>query len=262
MAERAGVPFVTVSSTVPWMEDASVPPSYTAWPYSDGHWARLRNRVGYAGWRWFTRPILDVINSYRTAWKLPCFSTLAHVCSPLAEIVQLCPEFDFPRRELPDVAHYVGSLASDRRVSNDHQFPWERLDGRPLIFASLGTVPARDDLPVFRKILAACAGLDAQLVLALGHWNQEDASAREELGDIPDNAIVVDFAPQLALLDRAALLVTHAGMNTVLEALSRAVPMVALPGNADQPAVASRIVHARVGLAGSSQNATLSQSAV
>ena len=63
---------------------------------------------------------------------------------------------------------------------------------------------------------------------------------RERLGAIPDNALVVDFAPQLALLDRARLLISHAGVNTVLEAISRAVPMVALPRGYDQPAMGSR----------------------
>ena len=61
----------------------------------------------------------------------------------------------------------------------------------------------------------------AQLVL-LGRWSDDEDSLRESLGEIPDNAIAVDFAPELAL-DRAALLITHAGVNTVLESLSRAV---------------------------------------
>jgi MGT family glycosyltransferase len=50
------------------------------------------------------------------------------------------------------------------------------------------------------------------------------------------------------LLDRAALLITHAGMNTTLEALCRGVPMVAMPRCDDQPAVAARIERAGVGL--------------
>ena len=56
--------------------------------------------------------------------------------------------------------------------------------------------------------------------------------------------MVVDFAPQLELLDKAAMLITHAGVNTVLEALCRGVPMVALPRNADQPGNAARIEYA------------------
>jgi MGT family glycosyltransferase len=250
-AEHVGVPFVTVCSTMLWNEDVSVPPFFTGWPYAESRRAELRNRLGYAGWRWFIGPMLKLINQYRHRWQLPRFQRLDDASSSLAQIAQLCPEFDFPRRQPPDVLHYVGSLSAKRQLKAEPQFPWERLDGRPLIFASLGTVSDPSNVPVFRKILAACTGLEAQLVLALGRWDGQEDSVRGKLGKIPGDAVVVDFAPQHALLDRAALLITHAGANTVLESISRAVPMVALPRSADQPAMGSRIVHAGVGLRGS-----------
>ena len=120
----------------------------------------------------------------------------------------------------------------------------------------MGTVSDPANLSLFRRILAAFAGLETHLVLSLGKWSDEEDPVREELGKIPDNALVVDFAPQLALLDRAALLITHAGVNTVLESLSRGVPMVALPRSADQPGMGSRIAHAGAGLLGSFRHST------
>jgi len=44
-----------------------------------------------------------------------------------------------------------------------------------------------------------------------------------------------------------SLVITHGGLNTVLECLSEGVPMVALPITNDQPGVASRIAHLGVG---------------
>jgi MGT family glycosyltransferase len=255
-AQRAGVPFVTLCAAMLWNEDAGVPPPFTAWPYASDGWSERRNRLGYAGWHWFIRPVLDRINRYRRRWQFSRLATIEDAYSPLAQISQLCAEFDFARRRLPDVFHYVGSLVANRRMKTECPFPWEWLDGRPLIFASLGTVPDNYNLPVFRKILAACAGIDAQLVLTLGAWEGEDEQVRAKLGEIPPNALVVDFAPQQALLDRAAVLITHAGVNTVLESLSRAVPIVALPRSADQPAMGSRIAHAGVGLLGSFRRST------
>ena len=67
-AERAGVPFVTVCTAPPWNEDAAHPPPFTLWPYEDSRRARLRNALGYAGWRWFMRPTLRVLNRYRKSW--------------------------------------------------------------------------------------------------------------------------------------------------------------------------------------------------
>ena len=238
---------------MPWNEDLSVPPLFTAWPCGVDRRSQWRNRLAYTGWHWFIRPVLDLINRYRKRWGLARLPTIDHTFSLLAQVSQLCAEFDFARR-LPDVFHYVGSLATNRRMQTEQPFPWERLDGRPLIFASLGAIAYSDNVPMFRKILAACAGIDAQLVLTLGGY--DDDTVRAKLGEIPANALVVDFAPQQALLDRAALLVTHAGVNSVLEALSRGVPMVALPRNADQPAMAARIAHAGVGLLGSFRRTT------
>ena len=63
----------------------------------------------------------------------------------------------------------------------------------------------------------------------------------EGLPALPGNPIVVSYAPQLALLERASVAITHAGMNTALECLTYGVPMVAIPITNDQPGVASRI---------------------
>ena len=57
------------------------------------------------------------------------------------------------------------------------------------------------------------------------------------------------FLPQVALLDRAALLVTHGGNNSVTEALSAGVPMVVLPFSTDQFAGAAAIEAAGLGAA-------------
>jgi hypothetical protein len=61
----------------------------------------------------------------------------------------------------------------------------------------------------------------------------------------------VNQAPQLPLLGRASLTVTHAGLNTVLESLAQGVPQVAIPVSYDQPGVAARIAHHGTGLVGS-----------
>jgi MGT family glycosyltransferase len=80
------------------------------------------------------------------------------------------------------------------------------------------------------------------VVLSLG-GNMDPA----EFPDVGGNAVVVKFAPQLELLEQAALCITHAGLNTVLESLACGVPMVAIPITNDQPGVAARIAWRGVG---------------
>jgi len=60
--------------------------------------------------------------------------------------------------------------------------------------------------------------------------------------------IVVSYAPQIEVLRRSSLCITHAGLNTVLESLSNAVPMLALPITNDQPGVAARIANKKSGV--------------
>lgn len=255
VADSLGLPFATVCSALMWNEEPQVPPHFTGWGYSDGKWGRYRNRIGYAAWEAYMRATVGAINRYRSGWGLSTFRRSTRTISPYLQLSQLCPELDFPRQELASSCHYVGPLAMARPPRQD-DFPWDRLDGRPLIFASLGTVPSVANFPVYQKIAKACSGLDAQLVLSLGKWGDKAGDARARLGQLAGDPIVVDFAPQLALLQKASLLITHAGQNTTLEALHFGVPMVALPRSADQPAMAARLEHAGVALRGSFWNST------
>ena len=94
-AERVGLPFATVCPALPWNEDPAQPPPFTLWPYEEGLRARLRNRWGYAGWRWFIAPTLRVINRYRRAWGLRRFAWMDDSYSSLAQISQLFPAVRF-----------------------------------------------------------------------------------------------------------------------------------------------------------------------
>ena len=96
---------------------------------------------------------------------------------------------------------------------------------------------------VFRKIVEGAAAPGCQIVLSIGRNLKP-----EQIGTVPPNTVVVAHAPQIDILKRAALCVTHAGLNTALESLAQGVPMVALPVTNDQPGVAARIAHHRAGV--------------
>jgi MGT family glycosyltransferase len=75
-----------------------------------------------------------------------------------------------------------------------------------------------------------------QLVISLGgRW------PTEMFDGMSGNPLVVNYAPQLELLKRADIVITHGGLNTALETLMEGKPMIAIPKSFDQPAVAARL---------------------
>ena len=63
------------------------------------------------------------------------------------------------------------------------------------------------------------------------------------VAELPGNPLVVEYAPQVEVISRARLTITHAGLNTVLDSLSYGVPLVAIPITFEQPGNAARIRH-------------------
>jgi MGT family glycosyltransferase len=161
----------------------------------------------------------------------------AATVSKLAVITQTPKEFDFPGIPWPAQLHYTGPF-HDGEGREPVPFPWDKLTDKPLIYASLGTLVNGLD-GVYKHILEAVEPLeDVQVVLSIGkNINPEN------LVPIPSNTIIVRYAPQIELLKRATLCITHAGLNTALESLAHGVPMVAIPIGYDQPGVAARIAH-------------------
>ena len=240
VAEFLNIPFITVCSAVVLNREESVPPYFKTWDYNLAWWARLRNRAGYALLTRTVKPITEVINQYRREWKLPPQFSSNDRYSQLAQISQQPAQLEFPRENLPQYFHFTGPYHSPtgREISD---FPYEKLTGQPLIYASMGSVLGSKQ-EIFKSISEACNDLDAQLVISLG-----GSATPESLGSLPGNPLVVGYAPQLELLKKATLTITHAGMNTTLESLNNGVPMVAIPIANDQPGVAARLAWAGAG---------------
>lgn len=234
IADYLGLPYITVCNALLFNQEPDVPPINTLWGYQPVFWARWRNLLGNTMLNQFLAPAWKILQAYRDSWKLPLYRNWDETQSPLASISQQPPQFDFPRKQLASNFHFTGPFVSPQARANV-EFPFAQLSDRPLIYASLGTVQNRL-VPLFQAIASACADLDVQLVLSLG-----GSLSPAELGTLPGSPIVVQYAPQLALLQRASLCITHAGLNTALESLSAGVPMVAIPITNDQPGVASRI---------------------
>jgi zeaxanthin glucosyltransferase len=208
-----------------------------------------RNREDVERFRVLLEPTTAMARQYaRKAgiyvdWKNPD-STV----SPLLWVTQTPREFDFDGAPHLPQFHYSGPW-HDGHGRIPVEFPWERLTGEPIVYVSMGTLQ-NGVTETFRAIAASARRLkNLQFVLAIG--NQ---ITPEEIGETASNILTVAHAPQIELLKRSSLCITHAGLNTVLEALGCGVPLLAVPITNDQPGVAARIAHKEVGLVISQDN--------
>lgn len=240
VAEHLGIPFITICSALLMNPDITVPPIWFLWKYNCSWWAQLRNLSGSLLVMLIGNSLRKLTVNQRKHWKLRPYKTFNDVCSPLAQISQQPGEFEFPRRSLPGNFHFTGPFASTGSQI-PVEFPYEKLTGQPLIYASLGTLQNRLRW-VFQDIAKACSDLDVQLVISLGVVGEP-----KSLPELSGTPLVVNYAPQLELLQKATLAITHAGLNTTMESLRNGVPLVAIPIANDQPGVASRIAWSGTG---------------
>jgi len=165
----------------------------------------------------------------------------------LPELI-LCPqEFDFPDAKRRSITHYVEASIDLGRKSV--AFPWHKVDpDKPLIYCSLGSqshlfngymeflqtmIDVMERRPRWQLVLAIGAGLEA-----------------EEFQPAHSNVLVVNVAPQLEMLKRAAIMISHAGLNSIKESIYFGVPMILFPVMRDQPANAARAVYHGLGVKG------------
>jgi zeaxanthin glucosyltransferase len=237
-----GIPYVHIWTGLDIDSSGATPPSFFDWPL-DISAARERNIHALheiAGTIFPPLRAVAVPQAEKLGLKIDWHDP-APTVSKLAVIAQYPQEFDFPDIPRPPHFHYSGPF-QDERARGSIPFPWEKLNGNPLIYASMGTL-MNGSSDAFDVILEAVAKLpEVQAVLSIG-----DDVGIHHLRPIPPNAIVVERAPQLELLKKAELCLTHAGLNTTLEALAQGVPMVAVPVGFDQPGIAARIAHHGVG---------------
>jgi MGT family glycosyltransferase len=142
-----------------------------------------------------------------------------------------------PATPFPPHYAFVGPALAGRPA--DTPFPWEWLDSRPLVLVSLGTLNWRVGARFFSVATEAVEALDVQAVLV---------APQDLVPAVPANVLVMPRVPQIALLARAAVVVSHGGHNTVCEALAHGLPLVVAPIRDDQPIVADQVASAGAGV--------------
>lgn len=247
LARHLALPYLSIASALPADPDPTIPPPYLGWPFDPSPQGLKRNRGGVLVAGLVLRSQRRVIRRWASRFALPDLATIEDCLSPLGTISQTVASFDFPRENPRLFA--VGPF---RGGSIEEIAPLRRDAARPLVFASFGTLQGHR-LGLFRRIAAACRRLGARLAIAhCGLLSPAEAA-------LLDAELVTDFLPQRAMLREADLCITHAGLNTTMDALEMGVPCLAIPFGFDQPGVAARLGYRGAGLALKPRGLTVSR---
>jgi len=165
----------------------------------------------------------------------------------IPELLLYPREFDFPRPyKLNRV--FIGSTRYDRKEVVD--FMWKPFTNtNPIVLFSLGTLSTSsvpDISSFYDKVFSVFSKeKNINFIVSTGgyDWNTN-------LPIHTDNIQVYKYVPQLLLLEKVSIMITHAGFNSVKECIHAGVPMLCLPlvESSDQYGCASRISYHKIGL--------------
>lgn len=182
-----------------------------------------------------TRGMVDKTRRYLEVPELdPAVPVMAGLWSRCPIVLACVPQpFDFPSDRLPSNARYVGPILDEPVAS-------ARQPGGGTVLVSLSTTAMRQR-DLLQRILDALADLDLEVVCTLGGVPIDGLSP-------PPNASIVDWISHREVLPRTEVVVTHAGLSTVMAALASGVPMVCMPMAREQPLNAERVATLGLGI--------------
>ncbi|MFC4030120.1 macrolide family glycosyltransferase [Streptomyces polygonati] len=153
-------------------------------------------------------------------------------------VVFIPREFQLSGETFDERFHFVGPSLGSWQVAEE----WSPRSDAPVLLISLGTV--FNERPEFYRLCVEAFGDTAwQVVMAIG------ALDPQSLGPVPGNFEVHARVPQVAVLRHAKAFLSHAGMNSTMEALYHGVPFVAVPQIPEQRVIARRAEALQVGKA-------------
>jgi len=141
---------------------------------------------------------------------------------------------------VPKSIRFVGWSVDDSPKNTS--FSFEQVHGRRLVYVSLGTVN-NDDPAFFRACIDAFTGADEFVMMTTGN-----RVSPESFGALPENISIYSWVPQIDLLKKAALFITHSGMGSVHDGLYFGTPLLLVPQQGEQMFTAMRVAELGAGL--------------
>ena len=142
--------------------------------------------------------------------------------------------------DAPKSFRFVGRTLEEE--ANVDPVLFERVGNRPLVYVSMGTVNNQDQ-EVVRQVISAFEGRDEFVMITVGKRFNPQA-----FGNLPENITIHPWLPQVAVVKRASLFLTHGGLNSIHDAMYFGVPLLICPQQEEQTLNGSRAVELGAGL--------------
>ena len=113
---------------------------------------------------------------------------------------------------------------------------------KKLLYISFGTILAAD-IDFYKICIEVFKHSKYNVIMNIGKYNNPSL-----FGKLPSNFYIANYLPQVEILKKAALFITHGGMNSVTEAIKYGVPMILIPMSGDEPSVAKALVEMGAGI--------------
>ncbi len=162
-------------------------------------------------------------------YGVPARFALCDWLAPRVNVVFSTPAYAGTIGLLRPGVQLVGPSIPAGARGDEPAMDWSALDAsRPLVYASFGSQIYHQP-EIFMKIARATAPLGVQVLLVAG-----DLARSSWAHSLPSHVVVVPYAPQLQVLARARVFITHGGANSVMESLHAGVPLLQSPVCNDQ----------------------------
>jgi UDP:flavonoid glycosyltransferase YjiC (YdhE family) len=187
----------------------------------------------------FMAATVDSVNELRAALGLAPVTRLGDLLEAAESVLITCPEeLDLVTEPRPANVRYVRPVLEP---GGEEGWTPPAGDG-PLIVVSLGTTPMGEEA-VLTHVLDAVGPLPARVLVTVGdHLDPSTFSPAA-------NTTVAPYLRHATVLPHTSLMISHAGLGSVLASLTFGVPLLCLPLGREQPDNAQAVVRVGAGLA-------------
>ncbi|TXT59486.1 MAG: putative Glycosyltransferase, MGT family [Promethearchaeota archaeon] len=241
VADKLKIPFITVCNAMAIVMDNTIPPFFTSWSYKTTDTRLNLNEAFYKVADFILKHDTRALEEWRKKWDMPTREGMNRyfAVSPLLTLCQQSPSLEFPRTKINRDWYYCGPF----RNSTLSPYPNPNLSNeeRKFVYVSFGSL-----LGSRFRLLKKCIKISHHLGLepVIAHAG---LLKKKEVKKLQKYAHVYEYVKQPEIFNQCDLLISHCGLNTVLDALSYGRPILALPIGIEQGAIATKLK--RVGCA-------------